>query len=226
MMAVAVIAAVSYLPPFTRSFAAFLGSAGFGRFIDEIGKFVTRDVDYFFQPAIAIIYITFVAMYLTFREIGQRPLDADEATLNAIEALKDASLGRLSEPDRHAAIARLDGTHATGDLAARIRGLLVDVSTIPAPDPTVVARIGGALRAWYQTFIGTRGFVVRPRATRRHPCDPGLRVPGRAARRRRRARRLDRGLGDGAFGDEVRAGAPSERAGSAVSAAPAPRAVS
>src|SRR5215213_11636438 len=64
MMAVAIIFAISYLPPFTRTFVAFLGGAGFGWFIDELGKFITRDVNYFFEPTIALIYITFVVMYL------------------------------------------------------------------------------------------------------------------------------------------------------------------
>jgi hypothetical protein len=30
MMAIAIICAISYLPPFTRAFVAFLGGAGFG----------------------------------------------------------------------------------------------------------------------------------------------------------------------------------------------------
>jgi hypothetical protein len=60
MMAIAIIIAVAFLPPFTRTFVAFLGGAGFGWFIDELGKFITRKVNYFFQPTIALIYIVFV----------------------------------------------------------------------------------------------------------------------------------------------------------------------
>ena len=59
MMAVAIIFAISFLAPNNRTFIAFIGGCGFGWFIDELGKFITRDVNYFFQPTIALIYIVF-----------------------------------------------------------------------------------------------------------------------------------------------------------------------
>lgn len=160
MMAIAIICAISYLPPFTRTFVAFLGGAGFGWFIDEIGKFITRDVNYFFEPAIALIYITFVVMYLVFRSLEQRAFRPDEAVLNAIEALKSASLGRLGEPDRRAAVALLDSTGAQGQLAASVRGLLVDVPALPAHDPGWFERSGRSLRRRYLRFTESGAFVV------------------------------------------------------------------
>src|SRR6266511_1039509 len=37
--------------------AALLSGIGFGTFIDELGKFITSDNDYFFRPAIAVVYV-------------------------------------------------------------------------------------------------------------------------------------------------------------------------
>ena len=72
MMAVAVIFSISFLAPNNRTFIAFIGGCGFGWFIDELGKFITRDVNYFFKPTIALIYFVFIAMYLVFRGIQRR----------------------------------------------------------------------------------------------------------------------------------------------------------
>jgi hypothetical protein len=160
MMAIAIIFAISYLPPYTRTFVAFLGGAGFGWFIDEIGKFITRDVNYFFEPAIALIYITFVLMYLVFRALGQRAFRPDEALLNAIEALKSASLGRLDEHERVQALVLLDSTGADTPLATEVRGLLTDVPALPPHEPGWFARAGAAVRAEYLAFTRTRSFVA------------------------------------------------------------------
>jgi hypothetical protein len=160
MMAIAIIFAISYLPPFTRTFVAFLGGAGFGWFIDELGKFITRDVNYFFEPTIALIYIVFVVMYLAFRSVELRAFRPDEALLNAIESLKSASLGRLDDHQRREAIALLDSTGADDALATDVRGLLVDMTTPTAHAPGWFARTAARLRARYLRFTDSREFVV------------------------------------------------------------------
>lgn len=55
-----------------RRLAAIVSGAGFGLFIDEVGKFVTSDVDYFYKPAALIIYVTFLVMWVVARWIITR----------------------------------------------------------------------------------------------------------------------------------------------------------
>ena len=58
---------LSYIGPKVRRTAAVLGGVGFGFFVDELGKFITSDNDYFFKPAAGVIYMVFVLLFfLTF----------------------------------------------------------------------------------------------------------------------------------------------------------------
>jgi hypothetical protein len=159
MMAIAIVFALSFLAPNNRTFIAFIGGCGFGWFIDELGKFITRDVDYFFQPTIALIYMVFVAMYLVFRGIQRRDYSADEAVLNGLEALKSASIGELSEARRAAAVALLDETGADNAVARQVRTLLADQSGLPDPRPSWFERTGHEIREWYLRLAGRRWYV-------------------------------------------------------------------
>lgn len=159
MMATAVIFAVSFLAPNNRTFIAFIGGCGFGWFIDELGKFITRDVNYFFRPTFALIYIVFIGLYLLFRGIEHRDLTPDEALLNGLEALKSAAIGELTEARRRAAIALLGRTGADGTIARQVHSLLADVTSLPDPAPNRIERWGSAARVAYLDLSQRRWFA-------------------------------------------------------------------
>jgi len=78
---------------------AVLAGIGFGFFIDEIGKFVTSDVNYFFQPAVAMIYVIFVVLLITLAVIRRRThLDPRSALANAM-ALHDQAVNDPAATD-------------------------------------------------------------------------------------------------------------------------------
>ena len=57
LMLVGLLLLLIYLDRPVQHVAAVVAGLGFGTFIDEIGKFVTSDTDYFFRPAVAMIYV-------------------------------------------------------------------------------------------------------------------------------------------------------------------------
>ncbi|MCW2522218.1 MAG: hypothetical protein JWO63_553, partial [Frankiales bacterium] len=97
--------------------AAFIGGIGFGLFIDEIGKFLTKDVNYFFKPAIAIMYGVFVVAYLVVRTLlAHRRLDDRRRLALAAAAVTDLSLGQLDTHARNYALTLLEGVDANSGL--------------------------------------------------------------------------------------------------------------
>lgn len=75
-----------------RRLAAIISGAGFGLFIDEVGKFITSDVNYFYKPAAVIVYLSFVIIWLIGRAIITRSLK--EPLLPAVAWPENKWLGR------------------------------------------------------------------------------------------------------------------------------------
>lgn len=73
--------------------AALLGGIGFGLFVDEIGKFITKDNDYFYQPAFTLIYILFLGVWFLSRLIIVR--NAKQEFLSPAEWPRQRWLGGL-----------------------------------------------------------------------------------------------------------------------------------
>lgn len=135
LMLTALLALLAFLSPATRPVAAVLGGIGLGLFIDEVGKFVTKDVNYFYRPAIAIIYVVFVALFAAIRWLSRRRFTATEATLIGLEALQRAAAGALSDERRALVLSLMKGTGASGALADGVEELLRASATTPEEAP-------------------------------------------------------------------------------------------
>src|SRR5207244_404332 len=109
-MLVAIVLLLLFLSSTTRLVAALVGGAGFGAFIDELGKFVTSDNDYFFKPTAALVYVTFVLLFLAVRQVRTfRALSPEESLVNAVELAKKLATGTLGAEERDRALQLLAG---------------------------------------------------------------------------------------------------------------------
>src|SRR3989338_6899018 len=64
LLTIAAFLLLSFINRWTRQLASIIAGIGFGLFIDELGKYITHDNNYFYQPTIVIIYIIFVFIFL------------------------------------------------------------------------------------------------------------------------------------------------------------------
>jgi hypothetical protein len=149
LLLAALISVLAFLSPGVRPLAAVAGGVGFGLFIDEVGKFVTKNVNYFYRPAIAIIYVSFVLLFGVIRWLARRRFSAEEATLIAIESLQRAAVGALSNERRARVLRLMTDAGASGPLAQSVRELLERSAVEAQRSPTLTQQLSTRLaRIW------------------------------------------------------------------------------
>ena len=81
--------------PVIRPVAAVLSGMGLGLFIDEVGKFVTSDNNYFYRPAGALMYVIVAGLVLVVHLLhGRRPHHPSEHLAGAVDqAVAGSSAG-------------------------------------------------------------------------------------------------------------------------------------
>lgn len=153
LMLVALILLLGYLGSSVKHVAAVVGGAGYGTFIDELGKFVTRDNDYFFEPTAALIYVIFVATYLAFRATRRRPLAPEEALANALEVTLEALRHDLDPDERARALKFLRQGDREDPVVQALEEALRRIQAIPAPRASPFTRIKAAAQSVYQGLV-------------------------------------------------------------------------
>ncbi len=158
LMAVGVVMMLVGMGSHNRLRAAVVAGIGFGLFIDEIGKFLTKTVDYFYQPAVAIMYVVFVAFYLVVRELLRlRRLTTGRRLAVAATALADQSLGELDEIHRRSALALIEDLPESAAVA--IRAALLDA-------PVCNSRFEHRMTAWRDRLVAATARMSARRGVR------------------------------------------------------------
>jgi hypothetical protein len=135
-----------------------IGGAGFGFFIDEVGKFVTSDNDYFFKPSAAIIYIVFICLYFVARWTRERRgFTEEEYVAGALDVFTDAAVRDFNEREKRQALHLLEhaGNHP---LTGPVRELIEHAPAGPELPRSRFARLAAAARRRYERWSRQRWF--------------------------------------------------------------------
>jgi len=125
LMLVGLVLLIAFLDNRARRLAAIFGGIGFGTFIDEVGKFLTKDNDYFYEPAVSVIYAVLVLLYLAGRSLARRQgAHPAENIVNALRSTGDFLTGDPERSERDRALAYLDASGDNSQITTAMRSSL------------------------------------------------------------------------------------------------------
>lgn len=82
---------------------AVITGAGFALFIDEIGKFITKDYNYFYEPALPLIYIFFLLVFMIYiylhRQRRETPREMFYDVLDDCKEILDQDLTKIEKEE-------------------------------------------------------------------------------------------------------------------------------
>jgi hypothetical protein len=160
LMCAAIVTLLSFTTRNARTFAALCGGVGFGTFIDEAGKFVTRDVDYFYRPTFALIYVIFVLAILASRVIRTaRTYTQAEYLVNSLISLQPIATDSLDSEGAHRARRYLGLSDPSNPIVSPLRELFRGLTAFPHSRPGLISRTRDFLLDRYRAIASNERFA-------------------------------------------------------------------
>jgi hypothetical protein len=160
MMIAALILVFALLNVVARWFAAFVGGVGFGFFIDEVGKFLTEDVDYFYAPSFSVMYVVFIVLFLVAYAIKRARVRPHDALANALSLLREERDGALDAETKREILSLLRQANPADPLVPVLRDRVRDAPLVERRNLTPYAFVKTRLADWYQGIAGRRWFTA------------------------------------------------------------------
>ncbi|MHB8792891.1 MAG: hypothetical protein ACYC6O_06085 [Thermoleophilia bacterium] len=165
LMAVSIIILNTFIGKKAEALGTLFGGIGFGLFIDEVGKFVTKDNDYFFQPSLAIMYVTFVFLYLISRWILTSTVYSEKEYLcNSINEMRELPIGVATEEERSLILFYLDKSGTSNPLAGKLDQIITGTTTGAPGESGLFLRLRKRLFDSYRNLTAKRWFVPAVKA--------------------------------------------------------------
>lgn len=140
---------------------------GFGRFLDEIGKYMTRDNNYFFQPAVVLIYITFICLYYLYRYIQHNSPESERSLYyHILENLDDIADENFTKRDRRRLFLLIKRLKKSRKRAYAMLASTLEtyVSSIPLQTEKIESRAGKVVThivSFFDTYAPHKAIVFR-----------------------------------------------------------------
>ncbi|VVB75059.1 Uncharacterised protein [Candidatus Tiddalikarchaeum anstoanum] len=161
LMTISIFGLLIFLNSRIKTFSAILGGIGFGTFIDELGKFITNDNNYFFQPTIALIYVILIIIYFVYK-IFDKPVKVSkkEYAVNAMEMVREVVLNDFNPEEKKKAKEFLKKSDKKNPIIKAISGIISGISTIPKKEKNFIARLSDKVNNFFSAIIKSRSFAT------------------------------------------------------------------
>lgn len=158
LMLTAILVMIGSINRSSRDVAAFIGGIGFGLFWDELGKFITKDNDYFYQPTIGLIYLTFVTLYLITRYVIRRSYQSQDYLANSIDIAMEGAIDELDPREYARAKALLRKADPKHPMYAATKQLLQSAQPTKEYRPFFTDRLIARVHRPFRTFVSQPWF--------------------------------------------------------------------
>ena len=153
-MVIAIGLSITFVGRPIRRPVAVIGGVGLGFFIDELGKFITADNNYFYKPAAALIYLIFLGLFMLAHVMREHSgFSSVEYVSSAIDTIGESARRNLDENERQRALAMLDRANQSDALVQPLRSLLEELPALPPRPPSRFARMLATGRAAYFRLV-------------------------------------------------------------------------
>lgn len=157
LMVAGIIILITFFGNRAQTLAVLLSGIGFGLFIDELGKFISKDNNYFFQPTIALLYIIFIVLFLLFRLLSQhRKLEPDESLMNAMNLMEEGLVRDLNPSEYNAMRHYLKQSKNSKEISQALHMLAEEVIISNHSDGSYWFRLKKKLHKFYKKIVISR----------------------------------------------------------------------
>ncbi|MFC1626715.1 hypothetical protein ACFL1P_00760 [Patescibacteria group bacterium] len=160
LMTIAIGMMMLFLNREVKHIGAIIGGVGFGTFIDELGKFITHDNNYFYQPTIALIYIIFVSLFLCVRFIEHYvQVSTKDYAINALEVAKEVVLYDLDAGEKKQALEYLKNADPYNPIVKTLKTMLHSLTPQVDHEIGFVSRCKQIFLDYYKKMIENKHFA-------------------------------------------------------------------